>query len=110
MRVADILNLAVAALRQQKARTCLTTLGVVFGSFTLAASLSVGQAGQDLIRRESRRNTHLREIEVHPDWQPREREAAAERPQVAGAMTDARRQRLGKALALKRNRFTPAVP
>ena len=36
---ADLLGLALSALWQQKARTLLTTLGVVFGSFVLAVDL-----------------------------------------------------------------------
>jgi len=46
MRFADLLGLSLGALRQQKARTILTTLGVVFGSFVLVISLSVGQGVQ----------------------------------------------------------------
>src|SRR5262249_7657047 len=53
VRVADILGLALSALWQQKARTLLTTVGVVFGSFVLAATLSVGQGVQETIDRES---------------------------------------------------------
>ena len=37
MRVADILGFALSALRQQKMRAVLTTLGVVFGTLVLAA-------------------------------------------------------------------------
>ena len=59
MRFADILGLAVSALLQQKMRTMLTTLGVIFGSFVLAASLSVGQGVQETIERESRRSSQL---------------------------------------------------
>ena len=44
MRILDILGLALSALWQQKTRTLLTTLGVIFGSFVLAASLSIGQS------------------------------------------------------------------
>ncbi len=59
MRVGDLFGLALAALWQQKSRTAMTTLGVLFGSFVLAASLSIGQGVQDTIQRESHRNDFL---------------------------------------------------
>ncbi len=51
MRFGDLLALPLAAMWQQKLRTLLTTLGVVFGSFVLAASLSIGQGVQDTLGR-----------------------------------------------------------
>ena len=42
----DLLRLPLASLGQQKLRTCLTTLGVVFGAFVLAASLSIDEGVQ----------------------------------------------------------------
>ena len=61
MLVRDILGLPLSALWQQKVCTLLTTLGVVFGGFVLAASLSVGEGVQDTVRRESgRRGRPLR--------------------------------------------------
>ena len=56
----DLLRLPIAALGQQKLRTCLTTLGVVFGAFVLAASLSIGEGVQETIDRESQ-GRHLAE-------------------------------------------------
>ncbi len=56
MRVDDLLILPLAALWQQKLRTLLTTLGVVFGAFVLAASLSIGIGVKTTIERESRRD------------------------------------------------------
>ena len=49
----DLLRLPLASLGQQKLRTCLTTLGVVFGAFVLAASLSIDEGVQRTIERES---------------------------------------------------------
>jgi putative ABC transport system permease protein len=69
MRFADILGLALSALWQQKARTLLTTVGVIFGSFVLAASLSIGQGVQETIDRESRRSTRLRKVDVRSQWE-----------------------------------------
>src|SRR5260221_14376106 len=68
VRLMDLLVFPVAALWQQKARTALTTLGVVFGAFVLAASLSINHGVQDMIVRESHRTDALRRIEVHPQW------------------------------------------
>ena len=68
MRLFDILGLPIAALWQQKSRTMLTTLGVVFGSFVLAASLSIGEGVQETIGRERRRSDMLRRITVYPQW------------------------------------------
>ena len=71
MRLTDSLILPVAALWQQKLRTLLTTLGVVFGAFVLAASLSIGEGVQETIDRESHRSEVSRRIEVFPKWKPR---------------------------------------
>ncbi|APW61172.1 ABC transporter permease [Paludisphaera borealis] len=96
MRLSDLLTLPFASLRRQPLRTVLTTLGVVFGAFVLAASLSIGQGVQETIDRETRRNGVARRVDVSPAWKP-----AAPKPDepVAGAMTDARRDRLRKAIA-----------
>ena len=66
----DLLTLPFAALWQQKMRTMLTTLGVVFGAFVLAASLSIGEGIQETIDRESRRNDISRRVQVYPKWNP----------------------------------------
>lgn len=110
MRWADILGLALAALWQQKARTLLTTLGVVFGSFVLAASLSVGQGVQETIERESHRSDRLRRVEVRPHWQGRETDIPAEELQVKGTMSDSKRERIRKALVERRLRFNRSGP
>src|SRR5580700_6630204 len=47
MRLSDMCSLPLAALWQQKVRTALTTMGVVFGAFVLTASLSTNQGVQD---------------------------------------------------------------
>jgi putative ABC transport system permease protein len=98
MRVTDMLSLPLAALWQQKARTALTTLGVVFGGFVLAASLSIGQGVQDTIRRESGRNESLRKITVRPAWGAPESELATTKVHVTGEMSDAKRDRIRRAL------------
>ena len=70
VRLTDLLTLPLAALWQQKVRTLLTTLGVVFGAFVLAASLSIGEGVQETIDRESHRSEISRRIEVFPKWNP----------------------------------------
>lgn len=98
MRWTDLLILPVAALWQQKGRTLLTTLGVVFGAFVLAASLSIGTGVQETIARESRRSNVTRRVEVSPKWNPAFAKPDAD-VKVAGAMTEARRERIRKSLA-----------
>ena len=68
MRISDMLILAVSTLWQQKVRTLLTVLGVVFGSLVLAASLSINHGVQKTIDRFVQQNDALRKIDVRPDW------------------------------------------
>jgi putative ABC transport system permease protein len=110
VRFADLLGLALSALWQQKARTLLTTLGVLFGSFVLAASLSVGQGVRETIGRAARRSDYLRRLEVRPDWQRREEDAPPEETPVEGRMSAAKRERIRKALAARRAGFNPNGP
>jgi putative ABC transport system permease protein len=110
MRFADLLGLSLSALRQQKARTVLTTLGVVFGTFVLVVSLSLGQGVQRTIEREARGNVHLRKVEVWPNWQGKEADVPEEELQVKGAMSEEKRQRLRQALLERKSRYNPAGP
>jgi putative ABC transport system permease protein len=105
MRPVDLLMLPLAALWQQKSRTTLTTLGVVFGSFVLAASLSVGQGVQEIIERESHRSDFLRRINVSPGRVPGQAAKPSEEIAVGGQMTEARRARLRRALEEHRDRW-----
>jgi putative ABC transport system permease protein len=90
MRIYDMLILAVSTLWQQKVRTLLTVLGVVFGSFVLAASLSINHGVQKTIDRFVQQNDALRKIDVHPDWSAVDTGAeGATLPEVAGKMSDA---------------------
>src|SRR5690348_8570036 len=107
MRSADIVRLALSALWQQKTRTVLTTLGVLFGSFVLAASLSIDHGVQQTIERESRRSSLLRQIEVRPSWERRESDLPAQEVQVNGRLNDARRERIRKTLVSRRLTFNP---
>ena len=103
MRVADLLVFPIAALWQQRARTALTTLGVVFGAFVLAASLSINHGVQETIARESRRTDALRRIHVHPQWGGRAASVPADDVVVEGKMSEAKRQRIREALIAHKN-------
>src|SRR5438105_15116499 len=95
MRAADILGLALSVLYQQKLRTLLTMLGVLFGTFVLVASLAVGRGVQDTVQREWTRFRELRRIEVRPRYQAAQPpDVSQEEFQVRGAMSDAKRERL----------------
>ncbi len=94
----DLLRLPLASLGQQKLRTCLTTLGVVFGAFVLAASLSIDEGVQQTIERESNKGDALRKVTVSPGWRAVETAAAGD-VKVAGRMSPDRRERIHKVLA-----------
>lgn len=100
MRIGDMLGLALSALRQQKTRTVLTTLGVVFGSLVLAGSLSVGLGVQQAIR--SLTSEFLRQIELWPQAGGRSRRETEEKIEIPGNMSEARRERLRTAIAARR--------
>ena len=111
MRFADVLGLALTALWQRKLRTVLTLLGVLFGTFVLVASLSLGRGVQDTIMREYGRHNELRNIEVHPGF-GKSSDAPEKEVQVEGSVSDERRQRLREALSerwLRQNVTGPKV-
>ena len=68
MRTVDVLSLAITGLRQQKLRTFLTMLGVLFGSFVLAFTLSMRLGVQETIVREYTRHAGLRQIQIQPAY------------------------------------------
>jgi hypothetical protein len=68
VRFTDAMGLALTALWQRKLRSALTLLGVVFGTFVLVASLSLGRGVQETIVREYSRHNELRSIEVFPGY------------------------------------------
>jgi putative ABC transport system permease protein len=106
----DLLRLPLASLGQQKMRTCLTTLGVVFGAFVLAASLSIDEGVQRTIEREANKGDALRKVTVSPGWRAVET-AAADDVKVAGRMSPDRRERIRKVLAQRaRQRRSRAEP
>ncbi|HKI17178.1 MAG TPA: ABC transporter permease [Isosphaeraceae bacterium] len=108
MRLTDALILPVNALWQQKLRALLSTLGVVFGAFVLAASLSIGEGVQETINRESRGRDILRRVEVFPKTNPISTSSDSVDLKVEGKMTDARRERIRKLLAEFKERSSPS--
>jgi putative ABC transport system permease protein len=96
VRVRDLLGLALSALWQQKVRTLLTTLGVVFGCFVLVASLSVRRGVDAVILREYSRFGELRKIDVRASYTAHDEDVPSEAKEIKGAMSEARRQRLRK--------------
>jgi putative ABC transport system permease protein len=104
VRLTDLLTLPVAALWQQKLRTLLTTLGVVFGAFVLAASLSIGKGVQETIDRESHRSDISRRVEVFAHWNPVGSGSDMGDVKVEGNMSGSRRERIRRALAEVKHR------
>jgi putative ABC transport system permease protein len=98
VRPIDLIRFPLDSLGRHRLRSVLTTLGVVFGAFVLAASLGIGEGVQQTIERESSRGDASRRVTVSPRrgaTKPR----APESVEVAGRMSPGRRQRLQKALA-----------
>jgi len=94
VRFADILRFAFGALFQQKVRTFLTTLGVILGTFVLAASVSVGRGVRDKIIGSFRLNDQLRKIEVRELYTPQESDVPAEKLQIDESVDESKRERL----------------
>jgi putative ABC transport system permease protein len=107
VRSIDLLRLPLSSLGQQKIRTCLTTLGVVFGAFVLAASLSIDEGVQRTIERESNKGDAARKVTISPGWRAAET-AAADDVKVAGRMAPDRRERIRKVLAERARQSRPA--
>ncbi len=109
MRFTDVMGLALTALWQRKLRSTLTLLGVVFGTFVLVASLSLGRGVQDTIVREYRRYNELRSIEVLPGY-GRAGNVPEEELRVEGSVGAERRQRLRDALSERWQRHNATGP
>ena len=105
----DLLWLPLAALGQQKLRTCLTTLGVIFGAFVLAASLSIDEGVQQTIERESNKGDVSRKVTVSAGGRAVETKKADD-VKVTGRMSPERRERIRKVLAQRNQtrRFLPS--
>ncbi len=100
MRWLDLLRFPLASLGRHKMRTCLTTLGVVFGAFALAASLSIDEGVQQTIERESSKGDAARKVTVYSGRRPaRGKSRPAAEVKVTGRMSPERRERIHKVLA-----------
>jgi putative ABC transport system permease protein len=108
MRRADILRLALSALYQQKLRTALTTLGVLFGSFVLTFSLSSARGVQETIVREYSRYASLRQIDVSPSFAPTQTATNEDLIEVNGNPSPEKRHRLQHEIARREQRNTRA--
>jgi putative ABC transport system permease protein len=98
--LADLVKLALWALWQQKLRSTLTTLGVVFGTFVLVASLSVRSGVRERVIQEHARFRELREVHVFPRAQAEE-QPSKEDLEPRGDMSDEKRQRLREEIKRK---------
>jgi putative ABC transport system permease protein len=97
MRFADVLGLALSALYQQKVRSLLTILGVVFGSFVLVASLSVTTGVQKTVVEAYGRFHELRRMIVYPAFQEKA-SATPRKVDLVGNGDPERRERLEREL------------
>ena len=66
MRFLDVIGLALTSLWRRKLRALLTTLGVVFGTLVLVASLSVREGIRETVLRQYRKFGELRQVSVVP--------------------------------------------
>src|SRR4051794_23794181 len=98
MRTVDILGLAVGSLGQRKLRSLLPVVGVAIGTFVLVSSLAIGQGVQEMILRQPRKRDQLRQIGVGHGRGVRPGSIPAAELEVEGRMSEARRQRLRKAI------------
>ena len=97
-RTADIVGLSFSALGQQKVRTILTITGVVIGTFALVLSLAVGRGVDHAIVSVFHENSRLRKISVNEKYEMTAEEVPASEREPKGAMSDAKRKRIAKAL------------
>ncbi len=109
-RTADLWGLAFAAMRQQKVRTTLTLVGIIVGTFALAMSLAVGRGVDRAIVGVFRKDDSLRKIWVFPFYKEIADNIPADRREPKGGMSDAKRERLRKAIRRSSNMVRQRVP
>ncbi len=106
MRTRDILGEASAALTGSRSRTCLTGAGVTVGALALVLIVSLSLGLSTLIDDFVSGEEQLRHVLVMPGFGRRiDRSVEIE---IAGEMTDAKRDRLRRAL-MKRSRGGPPM-
>jgi putative ABC transport system permease protein len=97
MRLADMLRIALASLAQQKARTLLTMLGVVIGTFSLVVTFSLGGGFRKQVERQFS-GPQLRQITVWPGTGVKEADIPPQVLEIKGPMSAAKRERIRKAI------------
>jgi putative ABC transport system permease protein len=97
-RAADLWGLAFSAMRQQKVRTALTLIGVIVGTLALFLSLAVGRGIDRAIVNLFHENDQLRQIVVSTQYEVKAEDMPADRREPKGEMSDAKRERIRKAL------------
>jgi putative ABC transport system permease protein len=113
LRFQDLLAIGLSALWRQKLRTFLTLLGVIVGAATLTVSLSIGRGLHQAIDNQFRKQEELRYIHVHPAFRGLEGDRAGVPEEVValpGELSEARRERLRDAAALRWKRRNPVKP
>jgi putative ABC transport system permease protein len=110
MRLWDVLLLAVTSLWQQKVRTVLNTLCVVFSTFVLVVSMSSSLGVQETILREYDRYGELRRVHVYPLVEAEEPDLLPGWLPVRGNMSEERRERLKKEIIRRGPRRGPLHP
>jgi putative ABC transport system permease protein len=105
VRFLDVIGLALSSLWRRKLRALLTTLGVVFGTLVLVASLSVREGIKETVLRQYRRFGELRQVAVLPG-----RSAAAPQKEVKlpGNVSPERQRRLRQEIG--RHQPAPVEP
>ena len=94
LRFSDIVAFAGTALFQQKTRSLLTTLGVLFGTFVLVISLSLRLGTEQALLGMFRRHNELRMIRVYPGSTARAAAIPEDQVAVRGNMSSAKKERL----------------
>jgi putative ABC transport system permease protein len=109
MRWLDLLALPLHALIHRPCRSLLTTLGVTIGCFVLLTSLSIGIGVNEVILAQLRKQDQLRRIIVWPGGGPRAETVPQEQLEIAGTMSEERRERLREG-AKRRWKTPPPKP
>jgi putative ABC transport system permease protein len=106
VRFLDVIGLALSSLWRRKLRALLTTLGVVFGTFVLVASLSVREGIKETVLRQYRRFGELRQVDVLPG--PAAAAIPPKEVKLSGNVSPQRQRRLRQ--EIERHRPGPAEP
>ena len=107
MRLKDAVRLALGDLWRHKLRTSLTVLGVTIAAVILVISLSTGRGVSRAVEEHFRMGGKLRRIMVGANYGPDEDAIPPDVLAVPGEMSDARRERLRKAII---NRWSGEEP